>query len=90
MSVVYFATVFWALICLILVPAFTILLLSKTGIREAIIAKAPRIISKLFSCDFCLSFWMSLILACILAIFFKEISILFIPILSTPITRILI
>lgn len=79
-----------ALIYIALAAAFVILLIGKLGIRDNIIAKAPKLISQLFDCDFCLSFWTSLILAIILAIFFREMNILFIPIISTPITRILI
>lgn len=79
-----------ALIYIALAAAFAILLIGKLGIRDNIIAKAPKLISQLFDCDFCLSFWTSLILAVILAIFFREMNILFIPIISTPITRILI
>jgi hypothetical protein len=79
-----------ALIYIALAAAFVILLIGKLGIRDNIIAKAPKLISQLFDCDFCLSFWTSLILAVILAIFFREMNILFIPIISTPITRILI
>ena len=81
---------FSALIYIALAAAFVILLIGKLGIRDNIIAKAPKLISQLFDCDFCLSFWTSLILAVILAIFFREMNILFIPIISTPITRILI
>lgn len=73
-----------------LAAAFIILLIGKLGIRNEVIARAPKLISQMFECDFCLSFWTSLILAMILAIFFQEISILFIPLLSTPITRILL
>ena len=79
-----------ALIYIALAAAFTILLIGKLGIRDSIIARATRLISQLFDCDFCLSFWASVILAIILAIFFREMNILFIPIISTPITRILI
>lgn len=79
-----------ALIYTALAAAFVILLIGKLGIRDSVIAKAPKLISQLFDCDFCLSFWVSAILAVILAIFFSELSILFIPIISTPITRILI
>lgn len=82
------------MICIAIIVAcassFGILLIGKLGIRDEIITKAPKLISQLFGCDFCLSFWISLILAIILAIFFEEIIILFIPILSTPITRFLI
>ena len=90
MSTVYFITLLSALIYIALAAAFAILLIGKLGIRDNIIAKAPKVISQLFDCDFCLSFWTSLILAAILAIFFREMNILFIPIISTPITRILI
>ena len=79
-----------ALTYIALAAAFVILLIGKLGIRDRVIAKAPKLISQLFDCDFCLSFWVSAILAAILAIFFSELSILFIPIISTPITRILI
>lgn len=90
MSTVYFITLLSTLIHIALAAAFVILLIGKLGIRDNIIAKAPKLISQLFDCDFCLSFWTSLILAIILAIFFNEMSIIFIPIISTPITRILI
>lgn len=90
MSTVYFITLLSALIYIALAAAFVILLIGKLGIRDNIITKAPKLISQLFDCDFCLSFWTSLILAVILAIFFREMNILFIPIISTPITRILI
>ena len=90
MSTVYFIIMLSALIYIALAAAFIILLIGKLGIRDSIITKAPKLISQLFDCDFCLSFWVSAILAIILAIFFGEMSVLFIPIISTPITRILI
>ena len=90
MSTVYFIALLSASIYIALAAAFVILLIGKLGIRDDIITKAPKIISQLFDCDFCLSFWTSLILAVVLAIFFREMDILFIPIISAPITRILI
>ena len=90
MSMIHFMTMLLALIYIALAAAFVILLIGKLGVRDSIIARAPKLISKLFDCDFCLSFWTSVILAIILAIFFSEFNILFIPIISTPITRILI
>ena len=83
---IHFMTMLLALIYIALAAAFVILLIGKLGVRDSIIARAPKLISKLFDCDFCLSFWTSVILA----IFFSEFNILFIPIISTPITRILI
>ena len=79
-----------ALIVIAQAAAFIILLLGKLGVRDSIITRAPKLISQLFDCDFCLSFWTSAILAIILAILLNEMTILFIPILSTPITRILV
>ena len=70
--------------------AFIILFIGKIGIRDNVIAKAPKLISQMFDCDFCLSFWVSLILAVILAIFFGQLNLLLIPILSTPITKVLL
>lgn len=90
MSTVYFITMLSALIYIALAAAFIILFAGKIGMRDEIIARAPKFTSQLFDCDFCLSFWTSLILAIILAISFNEMSIIFIPIMSTPITRILI
>ena len=88
MSTIYFIIAITAIVAC--VSAFGILLIGKLGIRDEIITRAPKLISELFSCDFCLSFWFSLILAIILAIFFREIIVLFVPIVSTPIARILL
>lgn len=90
MSTVYFITMLSALIYISSSAAFAILLAERLSIRDKIVAEAPKLISQLFECDFCLSFWTSLILAIILAIIFNEMSIIFIPIVSTPITRILL
>ena len=87
MSAIYLISIATIIAC---ISAFIILFAGKTGMRDEIIARAPKLISQLFDCDFCLSFWTSFILAIILAIFFNEIRLLFIPIVSTPITRILI
>lgn len=73
-----------------LTAAFIILLIGKLGIRDYVVARAPKLLSQLFDCDFCLSFWVSAALTIILAVFFKDMSILLVPVISTPITRILI
>lgn len=87
MSAIYFISITIIIAC---ISAFIILFVEKIGMRDKIIIRAPKLISQLFNCDFCLSFWTSFILAIILVIFFNEIIFLFIPIISTPITRILI
>lgn len=80
----------YQVIAVALVTAFIILLIGKLGIRDRVITRAPRLISELFDCDFCLSFWISAILALILALFLNEMNIIFVPILSTPLARFLI
>lgn len=69
--------------------AFVILLMGKTGVRDGVIAKAPALVSKLFSCDFCLSFWTSVVIVAAAIAVTGDISLAAVPIFSTPITRIL-
>lgn len=88
MSTIY--TVIIAAIFIACIASFIILFISKVNLRNFIIARAPKIISELFSCDFCLCFWISLILAIILAIIFNNINIIITPIISTPIARFLL
>ena len=71
--------------------SFIVMLLEKLGIRDRVIERAPILLSKLFDCDFCLSFWISLILAVILALITCELIIfIIIPFVSTPIARMLL
>lgn len=73
------------------IASFTIMLLEKLGMRDRIVERAPMLISKLFDCDFCLSFWTSLILAVIFALITRELSIfIIVPFISTPIARMLL
>ena len=88
MSTVYF--IIGLTVIIALVVAFVILLLGKAGLRDCIIMHSPKLISELFGCDFCLSFWLSLILASILALILAEPYILLIPIISSPISRFLL
>lgn len=72
--------------------AFIILFITKIGLRNFIIEKANTTLSKLFNCDFCLSFWLSVII-CVAAICLGKMDLykLFVlPIFTTPIIRILI
>lgn len=84
------STICYITFIIALTVAFIILLIGKLGLRNYLIARAPKLISELLECDFCLSFWLSLILACILAIIIGDINIIFIPVLSTPIIRFLL
>lgn len=90
MSALYFIVIIFQTIYVALIAAFGILFIGKVGLRDKIILRGPKLISKLFECDYCLSFWSSVILAIILALFSNEPIYFIIPILSTPITRLLI
>lgn len=79
----------WAII-IALTSAFFILFIGKIGTRDFIIEQGPKLLSEMFSCDFCLSFWVSLILAIILALLTLSPELLVVPFISTPITRFLL
>ena len=77
------------IILLTLATAFVILVISKIGVRDRIIERAPKLISKMFGCDFCLSFWTALIIAVIAWIFIPNLTFIVIlyPVFSAPLTR---
>lgn len=71
-----------------LFSAFMILLITKLGIREKIQVFGPKLISKAFSCDFCLAFWTNLILSVIFYIFvYASAKLIICVALATVITR---
>jgi hypothetical protein len=71
--------------------SFIILLISKLGWREWVQTFGPKLISEMFGCSFCLSFWTCYLISIILFIFVnREGFTLLYPFLATPITRILI
>ncbi len=81
---------FMALIIIATAAAFLIMLLEKLGIRNAIIEFGPKLLSQLFSCDFCLSWWTCLIIASINTIVLHNWHYALLALLATPITRKLI
>lgn len=80
----------YQIVTIALLSAFIIQLISKLGARDYVIENSGYIISNAFSCDFCISFWVNLCVCAILAIITANFVLLFIPFLSTPITRILL
>lgn len=66
--------------------AFTIRFLTKTGIREKVQVYGNKFFSEMFRCDFCMSFWSGVIVSVITAICFCNISLLLVPVFSTPIS----
>lgn len=73
-----------------LASSFVILFISKIGLREAFITTAPKPLSKMFDCDFCLSFWINVALCLFQFCTTGDAYWLIIPIYATPITRLFI
>lgn len=72
-----------------LAAAFVVLLVKKVGIAEWMQVHGDKYLSQLFGCDFCMSFWASAIFAIGLCCWMDDPSYIFIPLFSTPISRIL-
>ena len=70
--------------------AFIVIFFGRIGLRENIIARATKLVSELFDCDFCLSWWICVTVAVIAAIIDWDASILITPLFATPITRALL
>jgi hypothetical protein len=77
-------------IIIALISAFVILFITKVGLRDFVIEQGPKLISKMFNCDFCLSFWTNVFVAFFIAAFLGFLPLMVVPIFATPITRILI
>ena len=85
-----FAVFVIILLAIALTAAFGIMLVSKLGVRDKVIMEAPRLISELFSCDFCLSWWTCVFLSIIVSAVTGMWVMLCVAVLATPITRKLI
>lgn len=72
-----------------LAAAFVVLLVKKVGIAEWMQVHGDKYLSQLFACDFCMSFWASMIFALGLVCFMDNSAYIFIPLFSTPISRML-
>lgn len=73
---------------LAILAAFVILLITRLGIVEKIQQKGSKLISELFQCRFCLSFW-TIVVIYLFSLPFFDIHPLCI-LLATPLTRSLI
>ena len=85
-EICFIIKVFWVA----LAAAFAILFISKIGLRDNIVSEALDLISQLFSCDFCLSFWTAVVICFFALLVTQDPSFLVVPFVSTPITRMLI
>lgn len=73
-----------------LFSAFSINLLKKWGVIEWLQIHGSELISKMAHCDFCLSWWMNVLLCAILSVTTGCWHFLVIPFFSTMITRFLL
>lgn len=74
-------------IIIALFSCFVILFIEKIGYRELMQVRAPKLIAELFSCDFCLSWWINLIITSIFCVMECEWYFICCAIAATPITR---
>lgn len=73
-----------------LIAAFIILLLKKLGVVEYMQVNGNKIVSELFSCDFCMSFWGSVIICFFITCTTNDLRTMLLPFVTTPITRFLL
>jgi hypothetical protein len=73
-----------------LLATFAILVMEKTGARQYLTERSPRLISEMFQCSFCLSFWTAVIISVMLGLLFRDVRFFAAPFLSAPITRMLL
>lgn len=84
MELLNFALVSWLVAML---TTFTLLFLRKIGFVERMQVHGNWFISQLFQCAFCLSFWLNLVFSIILVLVTSELTYIFIPFFSTPLSR---
>lgn len=82
-----FAMFAFLLVAIVSCASFFVLFITKIGLRERIIATAPKLVSELFACDFCLSWWTGLFLSVVAAAVMSNWLVLAIAVIAAPITR---
>lgn len=78
------------LVCVVLISllaAFVLTLARKWGVIEWVQVHGNDLFCRLASCDFCLSWWVCVALAVVIAIFVSEPVLLLAPFCATIITR---
>ena len=78
------------IIIIALLGAFILSPLFKWGVVEYVQVHGNKFFSKMFSCYFCLSWWVSVVLCVVALALTGNTQYIYIPVLSTPLTRIMI
>ena len=74
------------IIMISLFTTFSILFIGKIGLRDMIIERSPiLLVSKLFDCDFCLSFWASMLFSIVCVCLTNDLAFMVVPFFSAPI-----
>ncbi len=73
-----------------LAAAFVVLLVKKWGWAEWMQIHGDKFTSRLFSCDLCMSFWAAVLVCLFLVCWYDHSSLIFLPVFTTPITRMLV
>lgn len=76
----------WELATVSLLSSFILLLAKKQRWIEWAQVRAPKLLSQLLNCEFCLSFWVNVLISITFCIFAGDINWL-VPLMATPITR---
>lgn len=84
----------YQIIVVALLAAFIISLLGKSGLREKMRNyfddNTITIVADMLDCDFCISFWMSVIISSLCLFITNDYSFIIVPFCATPITRYLL
>ena len=70
-----------------LLAAFVVLLVKKWGIAEYWQIHGNDFVSKLFSCDLCMSFWACVIVSLVAMVALGDVRIMAVPFMAMPLIR---
>ena len=73
-----------------LMAAFIVLLVKKWGWAEWMQIHGDKYLSKLFSCDLCMSFWAGLFISFAFVMWYDDPIYMIMPVFTTPLTRMLV
>lgn len=73
-----------------LLAAFVVLLVKKWGIAEYCQVHGTDFVSRLFSCDLCMSFWACVIVSAVATAVSGDVRMTAVPFMAMPITRMMV
>lgn len=73
-----------------LLAAYVVLLVKKWGIAEYWQIHGNDFVSRLFSCDLCMSFWACVIVSAVAMAVSGDVRMMAVPFMAMPVTRVLV